>query len=386
MLTGSQIDAICGLPVPVLTVYLNTGSSEPPYRPLVPASLAWLKEAAKSFEASLPTTERGPYREQVDRVEEFFDGRHPHERGLAIFSGREAWQLVPLQIGVENDLRWGSPAVSQLLWFMDEHKPYCMVVVDRKGVRFLRYQLRELSEIQQKKFTVDVSQWKTKELGHVTGQNVHKTRGSQRDVFDRRVEAQYARLCRETARQAATICEKYECRAIFLVGGDHLVGCIETAIPRELRRRVALVEEDLGRSPLLELQKHLVPEIEKWERQHQKTLVDDLLTSDRGTIKEPDETLAKLQQGKVRVIVVVRDLNFDLRQCVGCGWTDRSADPVCPKCRGTRSVAALHDVLPTLARKHEVALEIVSGDAAKRLREAGGLGGWLRAFKHAASR
>lgn len=379
MLTG--IEEISRLSGPVLTAFLNTQPAEPARHLPVPASITWLKEAAKSLEPNLAAAEQVLFREQLNRIEEFLRDRHPHEKSVAVFAGRNAWQFVPLQVAVNNDLRWGAPAVSQLLWLVDEHRPHCIVVVDRTGARFFRYQLRELLELEEKKFTIDISQWKMKDLGHVTGQRVHKTRGSQRDAFDHRVEAQYERLCRQAAQQAGVICAREKLQAIFLVGKDHLIELIEKDFPKELRHRVTLIKEDLGRSSVHELQNRLEPEIEKWEGQHEKALVDSLLISERGTVIEAEEALAKLQQGKVRLLVVARDFNPNLRQCMVCGWTDRSADPACPKCGATRRLAALQDVLPGLARKYNVDLEVVSGSAEKRLREAGGMGGWLRTTK-----
>jgi len=43
-------------------------------------------------------------------------------------------------------------------------------------------------------FDVDISQWKKKDLGHFAGERVRKTRGPQPEVFEDRLEAQYAKL------------------------------------------------------------------------------------------------------------------------------------------------------------------------------------------------
>ena len=92
-----------------------------------------------------------------------------------------------------------------------------------------------------------------------------------------------------------------------------------------------------------------------------------------------DETLAQVQQGGARKLVVARGLGGKLRQCVKCGWTDRAADPECALCGAERRIVALRAVLPELARKHGVPVEVVAGEAAHKLREAGnGLAAWLR--------
>ena len=61
-----------------------------------------------------------------------------------------------------------------------------------------------------------------------------------------------------------------------------------------------------------------------------------------------------------------------------CSWVDRTSDPVCPACGGRRQSVAFRDVLPELLRRHNALLEIVSGEAADKLREKGGMGAWLR--------
>jgi peptide subunit release factor 1 (eRF1) len=90
-----------------------------------------------------------------------------------------------------------------------------------------------------------------------------------------------------------------------------------------------------------------------------------------------DETLHQLQRGRVRELVIARGLKGTARQCLNCRWVDRSGDPVCPLCGSERSSRTLRTVIPELASAFGVPMEIVAGDAAKKLRDAGGIGAWL---------
>ena len=381
MVSAKQVRAISQFPGPVLTVHLNTMSAEPSHHPPVSACLTWMKNKSESIARSLPTAERARFQKQLNRVGKYFADRHPHERSLVIFAGVGTWELVPLQLEVENELHWGRPDVSQLFWLIEEHRPLGIIVVDRTGVRFFRYQLHEWVQIEKKKFDIDISQWKKDELGHVTGQNVRKTRGTQRDVFEHRMEAQYARLCGQTAKRAAELCRRHNLAGIFLVGADHLVGPIDAAIPRELRELIVLIKEDLGKLSDPEVQKTLEPMIADWERRHEAARVSALLESKRSTILGIDETLAHVQKGRIRALVLGRDLDLGLHQCTKCGWMDRSADPVCAICGAARQATTLREVLPELVRTQDLKLEIVSGNAATTLKQVGGLGGWLREVK-----
>jgi hypothetical protein len=224
---------------------------------------------------------------------------------------------------------------------------------------------------------VDISQWKKKDLGHVTQPGIRKTRGSQRDVFDHRMDAQYEHVCRETAEQANHLREKERFAAIFLVGSSRLIEPIEREFPEENRQLVVLIGKDLGKLAPHELQQHVEPEIEKWERERESALVNELLGSEHGAVIGIDETLAELQDGKLRKLVLANNFDADLHQCLRCGWTDRSADPVCSVCRGERRPITLRDALPDLARRSETDVDVVSGEAAKKLENAGGIGAWV---------
>jgi hypothetical protein len=386
MFHADQIEFLEQFPGTVLTVYLNTHQEDPARHLLVPNALAWFRKEAKSIADRIEAAQRNQFKTQWSRVEMFLAGRHPHEKALAIFAGPNVWQLVPLPVVVENELRWGRPAISQLLLLAVEYKPYCVVVVDKTEARFLRYQFAEMVRIAERPFLLDVSQWKTKEMGHVTGQRVHKTRGSQRDSFEHRAEAQYARLCRETGEQAVSTCRKEKLSGIFLVGASHLVEPVAESIPVEFRESVGIFREDLGRIPVAELSSRLARPIRDWERQRGETLVQHLLGASRGAITEPDELLAQLQEGAIGSVVVARDLSLSLRECDQCGWVNRSADPVCPKCGGHRRAVTLKDLLPRLTRNHKTQLCVVDGSAAAQLRETGGIGGWQRESKKAAVR
>ena len=352
MLTMSQVESLSQLPSPLLTAYVHTSPVEASLHGPAAACLPWLKDESRLIADSLSTAERELFLKQVERVGEFLRQRTPHEKTLVIFAGLAVWELLPLQVEVQSQLHWGIPALNQLIWLANEHKPYGLVVVDHAGARFFHYWFGEMVEYEEKKFSIDISQWKKKELGHVTGQGVEKTRGSQRDVFQKRMDSQYARLCRETAQQAANFCTRMHLAAVFLIGPDRLITPIEASFPGSFRQPIALFDQDLARVTPLELLKHLEPQIAGWERRREAELVAAASSGERGSVVGLDETLALLQEGKIGTLVLARGLEATLHQCIQCGWTDRSADPVCSVCGSKRRTVTLWGVLPELARRH----------------------------------
>jgi rubrerythrin len=385
MLSTSLLESFSRLPSPLLTAYVRTSPDEASLQGAAPRYLHLLKEEGQSVAENLASNGQGPFLKQLQRVTQFLSQRKSHG-SFVIFAGSSVWEVVALQAEVRSELIWGKPSLTQLLWLAGEHKQYGIIAVDHKGARFFHYSLGEIVEGEEKEFAIDISGWKQEDLGHVTGQGVKKTRGSQRNVFDRRMENQYARLCGETAQQAATLFSAKDLAAVFLVGPDKLITAIEAKFPRTFPLPIVRVDQDLARVDPSELRRHLEPRIAAWEREHQTALVNAVTEGERGTIGGFEETLTQLQKGKVRTLVLARDLDAVLHQCVRCNWVDRCADRVCPVCGGQRRTVTLREVLPELLRRHQVELEIVSDEAAKRLKETGGMAAWIRQPKKVIAR
>jgi rubrerythrin len=386
MLDEKRLQHLSQLRKPLLTAYMRTNPAKTSGRGLIEPCLTWLSSTGKAKMEELPRSEQGLFQLELARVEEFLRDRRPKEKGLVIFAGPRTWEVVPLQMEVENELHWGRPALAPLLWLADEHKPYGLFVVDRAGARLFRYWLGEMAELLEKNFSVDITQWKKKELGHVGHPGVQKPRGSQSDVLRHRMNEQYRRLFRGTAEVVEKVYKKEGLHALFLAGSIRLIEPIQAELRQGLRQQAVLIDEDFGRLSASELQRRLEPRIAEWQLKHASELVTDLLGADHGAVAEFDETLARLQKGEIGSLVVARGLDFRLHSCVECGWADRSADPVCPACGGKRRAAMLRDVLPEMTRKHGTHLQVVEGEAAERLKEKGGMGGWLRQVKRVAVR
>lgn len=385
MIRVDQLQEIAAWPPPILSAYLNTRTQNASRHPKVQACLAWFRNEAASTSRSLLPRDAERFERQVDRVERFLNQRPPKENALAIFASRENWAVLPIQLGVENELRWGKPAVGQLFRLLSEHQLSCVVVVDHHAARFFMNALGELTLLEDKSFDVDISQWKKKDLGHFAGERVRKTRGPQRDIFEHRLEAQYTRLCQETAERAAALCGRHKLTSIFLVGPNRLIRPIQSRIPHALAESAFLVPEDLGNFSSRQVLKRLQAVVDGSHRSQQLTQVTQLLGADHGAVTGIDETLARLQSGAIRALILARDLDLDLHHCMKCGWVNRSGDPVCETCGAPRGKTVLREILPELLATHDTKLEIVSGDAARILARVGGMGGWLRQPKQIAA-
>ncbi len=256
--------------------------------------------------------------------------------------------------------------------------PHCVVAVDRTRARFFRYEFGRLTPIEMRKFEIDQSQWKMKDHAHMARRDTKMPHGAERDVFKKRMDAQYQHLCSETAAEIRAVCAKYKLAGIILVGSARLIDPIAEALPTDLKPNVMMIPKDLARFSISELKDHIAPAIAQWEQAQQEIVVSDLLSAESGAVIGIDETLAQLQDGSVRKLVVAENLNARLNQCVKCGLASRSADPLCAACASPRKHVQLLDVLPELASAQKTEIEQVSGTAAEKLLTLGGIGAWLR--------
>jgi hypothetical protein len=385
MLGLNQIKTIAESPLEILSVYLNTQNRNASRHPRVPRELTWLRKEAAFLLRSLPPKDAERFQKEVVRVEQFFEGRHPEEKALAVFAGPKSWSVVPLQIGVKNEIRWGRPAIGQLFRILAGHYAYGVVVVDHRGARFFLFHLGKLTELGEKHYDIDESQWKRKDVGHVGSDRTRKAHGSDRDLFEHRMKAQYERLYRETVDQTTALSKKYDFAGIFLVGHERLVGPIERKFAASYETPLVTVTEDFGKFSPRGILRRLEPLFTEFEQKRQIAGVEQLLAAGGEAVTGMDETLARLQNGTIRNIVVAMDHDFHLRECAKCGTVNRFSDLICANCGGERRASALLDILPRLAIEHGTEVEFVTGEAAQILVRAGGIAGWLRQPKRTAA-
>jgi len=378
MLKPSTIHSLPDLPAPLLTIYLDANPTKQVIRGLKPDYLARFESQAKMIAETVPAGDLPVFFEQVQRADAYLHNHPLKCRGVVIFAGPDTWEFVPLQAKVEDEVRWGTPALAQLFWLLDEHKPHGIVLVGQKRVQIFLWWLGEMLELEEKEFRMEPS--KVKEMGPVSrAGGVRVSRGTDHDVYEHHVDAQYAHYHRQIAKDVDRWCAAEHLNSLFVVGLVEMAKGIWRELPQVLREKTTVIEKDLvWVESRAELEKRIEPFVERYEHERQVVLMDSLLGDSRAVVLGIDETLVQLQQGRIRNLAVVKGLEGSLQQCLKCSWADRTQDPACPACGGEREVVRLREVLPQLARRYSVSVEVVTGEAARRLQEAGGMGAWLR--------
>lgn len=358
---------------PVLTVYLDTNPANPRNLRRPPGASAWVKTHARDLAAQLPNADPKLIKDQAQRIDACLAGHPARAKGMIFFAGPGNWKIIRLQVPVEDEIYWGKPSLGQLLWILDEHRPYGVLVVDRSGARFFRYWLGEIEEQKQDRleFELDLSQWRRREL--VMG------RGADRDSFQQRVDAHYARFFKETAERCREWRERERLSPVFVAGPTEAAEAVWNVLPESCRAQSALVKGLPARVTGPELLRRIEPEIETWKRARELEKVEAILAAGEGagTALGIDMTLASIQQGTARKLLAAHGLRGRVRVCRQCGWTDRNPEDICRRCGGVREMESLRTLLPELAHTRNIPVEVVAGEAAERLRSVEGLAAWL---------
>jgi Bacterial archaeo-eukaryotic release factor family 10 len=379
MLSTKQAFELSEIEAPLLTVYLNTDPAEAANRRSMPGYLSWIRKEAQNISRDVLPQEQGAFRQQVERIEEYLRDRKSTEKSMLILSGPTTWKPMPFHVPVGNELHWGRPALAQLLSLTNGGgKTSCVVAVDRARARFFAYAPGEMMPLSELKFDVNTSQWRRKEHSHMARQGTKMPHGPQRDAYKQRMDAQYLHLCQQVAEQTKRLCKKEGFTSVALVGSKRLTEPILEELPAELRENASLITQDFAKVDSADMAKRIAPGMKKWANEQAARRVDQLLGSGRGTVVGVDETLAQVQSGRVGTMVAASGFDARLKRCEKCGVADRSADPACPACGSARKTMMLSEILPELERAYRTAIEIVQGTAAKKLRDTGGIAGWLR--------
>jgi Bacterial archaeo-eukaryotic release factor family 10 len=384
VLDEKTLQALPEIPAPVLTVYLDTNPARRGNRGLQPAYAIWLKSEIRKLARAVPASERKLFLAQAERALETLETTRGLGKGLLLFTGAKTRRVFPLAVEVENELHWGAPALAQLLWLLDEHRPWGIVLVGLKGARFFRQGLGRLDAVKEEPTGIKIANWRKKHLISGAYPWAKRSGGTQRDFHERRLGVQYRHFFRHLAEEIRQWSRSGRVKSLLLVGPGEMLAEIRANFPAEFAEQVASLEEDLGWMAASELEKRLAPEIEREERERENRLVTRLLSDEPGKVLGIERTLAQLQRGRARLVVVTRGLDERLERCTGCGFASSTGKPTCPVCAGPRVSVSLRATLGELARHAGAAIEVVGGEPAKRLGAAGGIGAWLKSKTAAA--
>ena len=354
--------------VRTLSVYLDTS----PPRIRGQAYLLSFRDRCRALRATVAAEDEDAFEVARAQAEHYLvDQFVPRSPGLALFAagGSDDMVVVPLPAAPADHVVWAEqPSIAPLEAMLDEHERLAVVLFDAERARLFTV---FLGAIETQQHFVDGVPGKQATGGWF---------GLEQTNFARHREDHLRRHAERTVRALMVLLRKHSFDRLLLAGPDEALAVLKRELPRPLRARLAgtlalpLFASD---ADVLEA---TVDAAESIERRTEEHLVDELLeaAATPHVVLGLAGTLNALADGRVHLLLVTDHFDAPGSTCPSCGRlvTD---EHLCPACGGvTQPLASLHEAVVERALAQGAKIETVSGTAAARLEEHGGIGAWTR--------
>ena len=390
MLKPTDLDALMASTAArddVLCVYLNVDPTASDNHRTPPAFEIWARRALADLEASHAGAGhdfRMRLRDLVVRVNEFVASHKVEGKGLAVFAGDNLWEAIELPVAFENQLGYGQPNLAPLLEVVGEQAPYGLVQVDHRQARWITAWLGRPTTDGGLGLVLDTSQWSSHDLMPAGGDGPGGTgirAGSNREAFEQRVDEHTRTFYRQVAEQLGEWLQATALPAMIIGGNEEAVVELKQQLPPDVARRVVGTLSLPNYVPDAELLERAAPLALQHAQAASASMVNEVvdlaLAGGAGAVG-PDDVLAAVQRSQARTVYVQRPLDATAWQCRQCDTVFGQAVETCTQCGGAVEACPMDSLLPLLVRRTGAELRFVSGPAAVRLYEFGGMAALLR--------
>ena len=351
----------------VLSVYLSLD----PARQVRRSYRAVFEELVKQLRERLEEPARSELAREAAQAQAWLEQQQPRGRALALFScsALDFWSAYYLQVPVEDHLAFEpTPDLTLLLELQNQYERYAVALVDKKRARLCTVFLGALEQVEAFE-------------DFVPGK--HDQGGFAQARFRRHHEAHVHWHLKRVADRLAELLRQRHFDRLILAGPQEATGELARLLPRNLAQRLAAtIPAELSAQDSEIVAKTLAVEA-RIEREVEQRLLDELFDGGtpggRATVGlQP--TLDALWSGQVQMLVVAEGPPPAGSECPDCGRLEPGEVPACPACgKATLPVHDLFRRAMSRAREQAGVVEVVHGDAARRLLETGGgLGALLR--------
>lgn len=351
-----------------LSVYLDTSSP----RIRGQAYLLSFRDGCRALRATVAAEDEDAFEAARERAERYLVEQFaPGSPGLALFAsgGAEDILVVSLPAAPADGIIWSEgPSIARLEAMLDEYERLAVVLFDAERARLFTIFLGAIETHQQ---LVDAVPGKQATGGWF---------GLQQTGFARHREDHLRRHAERTVRALMLLLRKHAFDRVLLAGPDEALAVLKRELPRPLRARLAgTLDLPLFASDA-DVLTATVRAAEAIERRTEEGLVEELLedAAARHVVVGLAGTLNALADGRVHLLLIAENFDAPGFRCPNCGRLIPD-EHLCPACGGvTQPSASLHEAIVERALAQGAKIETVSGAAAARLEEHGGVGAWTR--------
>jgi peptide chain release factor subunit 1 len=376
MISKTDIDALVerrAVPgSPVLSVYLDIDQSKAAN--LERRFEASLKAMLRSIEKQSDEKQAKSFAADAERARRYVARLEPRGEGLILFSDDSEGYFWAREIkaALRNRTRWDdTPYVAPLLEVLDEYERYGVVLLDKESARLFTVFIGEIDEHYDAMAPAPVR--------HI------KTTGTDQWLSQRRFQSKAEMHVHWHVKHVAEILDKlvdqYAFDRLLLGGPIEATSALQPLLSKRVRNRVVeRLSLPIKANPQEVLEAALEVE-RRVERQLENRIVEELIIGDahHPSALGLDATVRALCEERVWRLIYAQGFDAAGGQCAGCAMLFARAGGTCDYCGA--AINAVGDLLERMVDRvleQDSKVEVVAGDAANRLRQAGGIGAVLR--------
>ncbi len=362
----------------ILAVYLNTDTLDP-----VNAKGGFkvvFEGLLDDAMENLPDKQRPFLEECVEKAKKRVEHLIPKGKSLVMFissDGRlDVFEELPVKITSQVVFK-PTPYIRPLLELIEKAEAYCIVLLSREKVRFLRYYLGQLEEMEERSFEPPVKHRQTSGTDHMRSQM----------VLQRRAASWSNRFLKEVSERLLELIHDRKMDYIILGGTEEVLAEFKRLLPKHLQERILESVRISVNARHNEILDTISPLIKERELAVEKALVEDLLeAAEKGgeakAILGINQTLNAVNEGRVYLFVYPEGKKIKGYKCDMCEVVldHIPRDNKCPYCEEPCNETG--DVIWEAAEKvismGGKTMEIVSKAAKDALNSSGIVGAFLR--------
>lgn len=350
---------------PILSVFLAVSPEHPRSRAFQIA----FADACKRVAPSVPPGEQEAFREAVRKVRTYLTREYtPDQHGLAVYAYGygDSVYAVPLPYAPEDSAVWDSlPRLEPLRVALEQYERVAMVLFDKEHSRLFTVRLGKIEERRTIKDYVPRRQatggWAALAQSH----------------FARHREEHVRRHIERTIETMLALLRTHPFDRLFLAGPSEAVSALRAALPPQLEERLSggfKLEMVGSEAQILD---EVLDAAREAEQKDELDTVLELIESSHAVFGA-DATIEAIEDGRADTVFVAASLEGDVQVCDTCHRLVPHGN-ACSRCGGsTRRAPDLRQQVVDRALRIDAVVEIVSGEAATKLFERGGLGARLR--------
>lgn len=271
-----------------LSLYLRVDASLEENQAQTPAWRIYAKNALGTIEKSSADTDSKQAWPQIQQqVKDYLEDYSPSGKGLILFSGQDFQEAYELPVmPMENMHHFGSIMVAPLLWLLDEHEKYLIVLADSEEAHFLSTYLGNIDReeaMASDRFTFDFREKSLvfRPTGTQPDAGDPITAGSNRDRFEDKMDDYITRFHSDVAGRIRELVQENRDMRVIIGGLEKSAHAVHDHLHESAKKAVVGVVAIPLQESDSQVQQRVLPVALDYERKQELETVESVINMAR---------------------------------------------------------------------------------------------------------